>query len=379
MSLDNIRSEIDKIDRELIELLKKRLNCSLTVAQIKIAEGIPVLDTTREAAIIEKVTKMGGEHGNYIADVYRAIMDSSKDLQHDTMTDAGELGRIISSAEMIHPKEYTGKVICQGAPGAFSAEAASHLFPRADREFVGSFRNVFEAVENGSANYGIVPVENSNAGSVSEVYDLLMEFRHYIVGGINLKVSQNLLGIKGASIDDITDVYSHPQGIAQSNDFIKRHGFTATEYSNTAVAARMVAQTADRSKAAIGSVAAAENYGLEVLCNDIQTNKRNSTRFVAISKKLELSDKPNKVSLVFALPHVTGSLCRIMTRFASHGLNLTKIESRMAPAGNFHYLFYLDFTGNVRDVNTVKLICDLSQELPDFTFLGNYNELDFDK
>lgn len=375
MSLDNIRKEIDAIDAQLIPLLKQRLNCSLTVAEIKKAEGIPILDAAREEAIITRVKARGGEYGDYIAGVYRAIMDTSKELQHDSIGAAGALGKAIAAAQPIQRLGYTGSVICQGAPGAFSAQAAARIFPHAVPQFVGSFREVFEAVERGDAAYGIVPVENSNAGSVSEVYDLLMAFRHYIVGGVNLKVSQNLLGVRGATLADIQEVYSHPQGIAQSDEFIKAHGFVATEYSNTAVAARMVSEAADKSKGAIASAAAAQVYGLDILARDIQGRSQNSTRFVAVSKKLELSEHSNKVSLVFAIPHVTGSLFRILSRFAAHGLNLTKIESRVAPDGDFHYLFYLDFTGNVQDKNTVKLICELSQELPDFTFLGNYHEL----
>lgn len=377
MSLDNIRSEIDKIDAELIPLLSKRLNCSLTVAEIKKSEGIPVLDVAREEAIIAKVREKGGKYGDYIAGVYQTIMDTSKELQHDSMHKDSHLGKTIAAAGLIDPNSHTGKVICQGAKGAFSAEAAGRIFPSATPEFVGSFRDVFEAVERGDAKYGIVPVENSNAGSVSEVYDLLMEFRHYIVRGIDLKISQNLLGVKGAVLSDIEEVYSHPQGIAQSAAFIKSHGLTATEYSNTAVAARMIAEAGDKTKAAIGSLAAAEEYGLDVLARDIQSAGHNSTRFIAISKQLELSGNSNKVSLVFAIPHVTGSLCRILGRFSSHGLNLTKLESRMAAGGDFHYLFYLDFTGNVQDENTVKLICEMSEELPDFAFLGNYNEIPY--
>ncbi|MGI6269121.1 MAG: chorismate mutase [Candidatus Howiella sp.] len=375
MSLDKVRQEIDAIDKELVALLQRRLNCSVQVAEVKAAEGIPVLDPAREEKIIGKVKTAGGAYGEYVAGVYRSIMDVSKELQHDRMGGISPLASEIMAAARFVPPAKDGRVACQGAPGAFSQAAADRLFPGAAPKFFDSFREVFAAVERGEADYGVLPVENSNAGSVAEVYDLLLEYRHYIVGGVELTVSQNLLALPGAAPEDVREVLSHPQGIAQCDRYIKAHGYAAREASNTAVAARTVAESKDRTKAAIGSLAAAETYGLSVLARDIQTVGHNATRFIAVSKTLIVSPQSNKISLVFSIPHVTGSLCRILTRFSTHGLNLTKIESRVVPGGEFTYLFYLDFTGSVGDLSTVRLICDLAEELPDFAFLGNYREL----
>lgn len=375
MSLDEVRKEIDAVDRELVSLLQRRLDCSVRVAEVKAAEGIPVLDPAREEKIIEKVKNAGGVYREYIAGVYRSIMDVSKELQHDRMGGVSPLAAEIMGAARFIPPAKDGRVACQGAPGAFSEAAAERLFPGVTPKFFQSFREVFAAVERGEVDYGVLPVENSNAGSVAEVYDLLLEYRHYIIGGVELSVCQNLLGLPGTAVEDVREVLSHPQGIAQCDAYIKAHGFSARETTNTAVAARMVAEGGDRQTAAIGSLAAAKEYGLSVLAANIQTAGHNATRFIAISKTLIVSPRSNKISLVFSIPHVTGSLCRILTRFSTHGLNLTKIESRMAPGGEFTYLFYLDFTGSVGDFSTVKLICDLAGELPDFAFLGNYKEL----
>lgn len=375
MSLEQIRKDIDAIDRELVPLLQRRMTCSIKVAETKRAENIPVLDASREEAILDKVRSMDELYGNYTADIYRAIMDVSKQLQHDILGGSSALLNDIMSAGRVINSAHEGKVACQGVAGAFSQTACRQLFPRADIGFLPEFADVFSAVESGEAEYGILPVENSNAGSVPEVYDLLLKYRHYIIGGVDLKISQNLLGLPGAGISDIKEVLSHPQGLAQSAGFIESHGFKATESTNTAVAAMTVSQLNDKSKAAIGSTSAAAEYGLSVIAENIQGSEHNSTRFIAISKKLIIADDSNKVSLVFSLPHVTGSLYRVLNRFATHGLNLTKIESRMASSGDFNYLFYLDFTGNVRDISTVKLICDMSKELPEFTFLGNYKEI----
>lgn len=374
MELKDIRVKIDDIDAKLVPLLKERFDCSLAVAEYKKANNLPILNTEREEQIIESVMKAGGEHGSYIAAVYREIMGTSRELQQNEMVSHHDLAGTIVHAKSDLKSDTV--IACQGTQGAFSHMAASNLFPKGDIRFYGNFADVFRAVENGEATYGVVPVENSNAGSVQEVYDLILKYRHYIVAAAALKVNENLLGVKGSSIEDIKTVYSHPQALNQSDKFIKEHGFTPVQYSNTALAAKMVAEKGDKTVGAIASVQAAQSFGLEVLAHDIQTVKANSTRFITISKELIIPDDSNKVSVVFTLPHVTGSLYRILNRFALKGLNLTKIESRTARNGRFEYEFYLDFSGNMNDRQTISLVSTLQAELPDFTFLGNYKEIE---
>ncbi len=374
MDLKEIRKEIDKIDNGIVELLKKRFDCSLAVADYKIKNGLPVLNSEREQQIIEEVTKNGGEHGNSIASVYREIMSVSRQRQHNLMQKESDLGQAILNAPSTLSDK--GVIACQGTEGAFSHLVAKNLFKNGEIQFYENFESVFAAVESGEADFGVVPVENSNAGSVHEVYDLILKYRHFIVGAAVLKVNENLLGVKGSKLKDIKTVYSHSQALSQSEAFIKEHGFTPVQYANTALAAKFVAEKGDKTCAAIGSLEAAKSYGLTVLARNIQTVRVNSTRFVVISKKLIIPKNADKASVVFMLPHVTGSLYKILNRFALEGLNLTKIESHAARNGKFEYEFYLDFSGKVQESETVKLLCELGDELPDFTFLGNYSETD---
>ena len=372
MKLEDIRKDIDAVDKELVPLLKKRMECSLKVAEIKAKEGLPIYHPQRETQILENVAQEGGEFGSYIASVYREIMGVSREAQQIEMNTFSALaGEIVNAKNGI--KENV-MVACQGIQGAFSHIAAGNMHKNSNITFYKSFEDVFKSVESGEATYGVIPVENSNAGSVSEVYDLILKYRYYIVSAAGLTVNENLLGVKGAILDDIKTVYSHPQALSQSDEFLKQNGIEKKEHTNTAMAAKFVSEKNDKSVGAVGSTLAAELYGLKVIVPNIQTVKNNTTRFITISKQLIIPDDANKVSVVFSLPHSVGALQRILNRFCVNGLNLTKIESRAAKNGKFEYLFYLDFSGNLNDRKTISLISSLSEELPDFAFLGNYKE-----
>lgn len=372
MSLEDIRKDIDAIDSELVPLLKKRMECSLKVADIKRKEGLPVYHPKREEEILFRVNAAGGEFGRYIESVYRELMSVSREAQQAELTGIGTLAQNIKNAGTDIKSEVA--VACQGIEGAFSNIAANELHPQSAITFFETFEDVFKAVERGEVTYGVVPVENSNAGSVMEVYDLILKYRFYIVSAAELKVDENLLGLKGTTVEDIKTVYSHPQALSQSDEFIKSKGITPIQYINTAMAAKLVAEKQDKTIGAVGSALAAKLYGLDVIAPSIQTIKNNCTRFITISKELIIPENANKVSVVFSLPHTVGALQRVLDRFSMNGLNLTKIESRAARNGKFEYLFYLDFSGNLKDDSTVALISSLENELPDFTFLGNYNE-----
>lgn len=372
MKLEDIRVDIDRIDSQLVPLLKERMNCSLKVAEIKRAEGLPIHHPAREQAILDKVCDMGGEFGSYVSAIYREIMGVSKEAQQVELTPAGDLaGKIVNAKDGI--KENV-TVACQGIEGAFGSIAAKNLHKTSKIKYYSTFEDVFKAVERDEAVYGVVPVENANAGSVMEVYDLILKYRFYIVSAAELAVNENLLGLPGATVEDIKTVYSHPQALAQSDEFIKNHGITPVQYSNTALAAKFVSEKGDKTVGAVGSALAGRLYGLEVIAPNIQTVKHNSTRFITISKQLIIPDESNKVSVVFSVPHSVGALNRVLNRFCINGLNLTKIESRAARNGKFDYVFYLDFAGTLNDRKTIALISSLAEELPDFTFLGNYRE-----
>lgn len=377
MDLLDLRKEIDRIDEQLIPLLIERMGISEKVAQYKFDRGLPVLNPQREQEILDNVGEKCGEHGEAIKTVFAATMDASRALQHkiigggkklrDEITESLGDGKITADGEC---------VACQGVDGAYSGLTASKLFPGSPVRFYRQFEDVFEAVYKGQAKFGIIPVENSTAGSVHESYDLIMKYRFYVVGAYDLKIEHCLCTKADTKYENIKEIYSHPQGLAQCNNFIKNFDFTGVNYTNTAAAAKYVSECARDDVAAICSESAAKKYGLKILRRNVQNNNSNRTRFIVISKKLIISDDADKISLIFTCAHKTGSLYRVLGRFSMAGLSLTKLESR--PIENdeeFNYYFYVDVLGNVRKESTIDLICALSDELPEFEFLGNFKEI----
>ena len=332
-----------------------------------------IRDRNRENEILDAVAEKGGEYGASARLLYSNIMELSRALQHNIVGSGQELKKVIANAEADLPMSGI-KVAYQGIKGANGYEATLRLFPKGEPISYKTFEDVFEAVANDEVSYGVLPVENSTAGSVSAVYDLILKHRFYIVGAFDLKIDYCLAGLKQSELGDIEKVWTHPQSISQCENYIGKKDFEATPMSNTAVAARAVAKEKRLNVAAICSYKAAEEYGLKVLDNHIQDNDSNTTRFIVISKKLYIPENADKISLCFSLPHISGSLYSVLCRFNSLGFNLTKIESRPIEGSQFEYLFYLDFTGNVHSENATNLICQLSAEMPNFSFLGNYTE-----
>ncbi len=371
--LSEIRTDIDKIDNELIELFKKRMDCAKEVGNYKKANNIPVLNQERENEILDEVEKRGGEYGTHARLLYSNIMELSRALQHNIVCSGKELREQIENASSNIEKENIA-VAYAGIKGCNAHEATIRLFPNVVQKGYKSFEDVFDAVNKEEVKYGILPVENSTAGSVSSVYDLILKHRFYIVGALDLAIDYCLAGLKQAELSDIEVVWSHPQTLSQCAGYIAKHDFRSVPCSNTAVAAKDVALEKRLNVAAICPYKAADEYGLRILDNHLQDNKDNTTRFIVISKELYITDDANKISLCFSLPHVTGSLYSLLCRFNSLGLNLTKIESRPRNGSEFEYLFYLDFSGNVHSANVIDLISQLSEEMPEFSFLGNYSE-----
>lgn len=380
--LSEIRGEIDRIDEELTALLCRRLDCAAQVAAYKEAHGLPVLNEQRERAVIEQArrdsepydTEKKG-YGDANALVFASMMDVSRALQHRQLAAGESLRKAIGGAARTLPSGDSVRVVCAGRPGAFAHEAAARMFPGCAPQFVTGFIDVVEAVKRGEADYGVLPVENSSTGSVNEVYDLIMANRLTISAAAEVPVAHCLLAKPGARMEELRAVYSHHQALSQCADYIAEHGLEPRQYSNTAAAAEMVSLSEDKSACAIASKKAGDIYGLDIMGNNIQSVTGNCTRFIAISPTLVIPDDADKISLLFCIPHVTGSLYRVLARFAMEGLNLTKIESRPVRNGDFEYAFYLDFEGHLRQKGTVNLLCALSEEMPAFTFMGNYREL----
>ncbi len=375
MDLLELRKQIDDIDEEIIPLLLNRMNVSKEVAEYKVKRGIPVLNEQREKEILDDIHVKCGEDGDIIATVFSAIMDASREIQHKMMSSGGELKSLIekSSVDKDFLSEYKS-VSCAGVEGSYAVQTARKLFPNAKINFCHQFEDVFEAVDKGITDFGVIPVENSSAGSVHESYDLIMKYKFYFVGSCSKHIGHCLAANPGVGFEKIKDVYSHPQALAQCSQFLKNFDFTGINFSNTGTAAKYISEKNLRDSAVICSTEAAKKYNLNILKRDIQNIDQNQTRFVVISKKLFIADGAEKISILFSLPHTTGSLYRVLGRFSMTGLNLTKLESRPMGNGEFSYFFYVDLEGNVENEKTLDLLCALSEELPDFKFLGNYYE-----
>lgn len=377
--LSQCRAEIDEIDSQLLALLEKRIRVAESVAKYKLANNMKVFDETRERAVLDKIGERSpSDVREKLVGTYDGIMNMSKlhqyELKSQTSPKRAFFRSAILNGERV-PCSFEGKKVgAQGVDGAFSSKAARHMFPGAEIVFFGSWSEIFEALRKGDIDFGVLPVENSTYGSVTDVYRLIMDNDAYIYASLRLPVEHCLLAKHGVSLSDIKEIISHPQAIGQCSEFLENTGISATQATNTAKAAELVSHSVRSDIAAIASSECAELYGLDILSHGIQNEKQNTTRFAAISRELTIARGADKISIQFSLAHKEGTLSRILGYFSALGLNLTKIESRPIPKAPFEYRFHLDFNGSMTNEHTFNLICALSDELADFRFIGNYNE-----
>lgn len=379
MDLQQYREQIDAIDDEMVKLIVSRLELAGKIAGVKQSRHLPVFNPRREHEIIIRLAKAAGsEYADYIRMIYGTLFDVSRAHQYELNAVPGRISSQIESAW----RESAGVVIphlatvaCQGAEGAFSGIAAQQCFPMPDITWVKSFRGVAQAVEGGLCDYGVLPVENSTYGTVNQVYDLMLQHRFYVVKSIRVHVSHALLAAPGASLDDITEVVSHPQALGQCELYLSAHPkIKATPVANTAVAAQMVASSGRRDLAAIASRECAGLYGLPVLADGIQDNANNYTRFICITRKMTILPGANRISLILSLPHQPGALYAVLAKFAALGLNLLKLESRPAPGSDFEFRFCFDLAAPAGTASVLRLLDELEHDLDLFTFLGWYSE-----
>lgn len=382
MNLETLRNEINDIDEQIIKLFCRRMEIVEQVADFKIRNGLPVYHPDREHQVIEQVSRKAGPRLADSAKVlYTTIIDVSKSLQHKRMAQISqEMGLCDKIADAIQTSSKnssaTAQVACQGVEGAYSFEACHKLFLQPEISFFPTFEGVFDAVDSGKCQYGVVPIENSSAGSVTAVYDLMKRYNLFITKGVKLKIDHCLLTKSDIPLDCITDVYSHEQALGQCAEFFKEHpNIWVHVYSNTAAAAKMVSESDNPHIAAIASKACAKLYGLHIVKEHLQFSQVNYTRFICISKRMTILDGADKISISLRLPHVTGSLYQMITRFAVNQLNLTKLESRPLADTDFEFQFYFDFEGSVKNQNVLDLLRSLDYELDSFQFLGNYCEI----
>lgn len=378
--IEELRKKIDELDDKIAELYLERQRTVREIGEEKARTHAAVLDPAREKKIIARVTKQADDEQKiYLKRVFETILETSRAYQRRLVAPvtplSDNLRRVLMEGKKYFPVSST--VACQGVEGSYSSIAADKLFEIADITFFRNFEGVFQAVEKGLCDYGVLPIENSAVGSVNAVYDLMKKHRFYIVRSIKLKVCHHLLAKKGVALSDIREVYSHEQAIGQCSAYLQKlpSSVKITACPNTAVAAEMVANSDRNDVACISSRNCAELYGLGILESNIQDNDSNYTRFICISKTLEVFAPANRISIMMTLPHESGSLNRVLNKFSTLGLNLTKLESRPLLGTDFEFMFYFDFEGQIENSDTLSLIAELDQGTEQFTFLGSYYEV----
>ena len=374
-SLEELRNELDRIDPQIIQLYEERMSICEEVGEIKIEEGRKVFDRNREQQKLAQVTREAKDpfYKKGLTELFEQLMSQSRKLQYQLLTKKGALGRLpFIGVEELDWKN--SRVVFQGTDGAYSQAAMHKFFSKDVNSFhVQTFRDAMEAIEEGSADFAVLPIENSSAGMVSEMYDLLEEFENYIVGEVILPINHYLVGTENTTLESIERVYSHPQALMQCSKFLDRHGsWQQIGAANTAVAAKKILNENDPTQAAICSKHAAEIYGLKILEEKINHNHNNSTRFIVVTNQKIFLKKAQKISICFEVAHESGSLYHLLSHFIYNDLNMTKIESRPIEGKTWEYRFFVDFEGNMGDAAVKNAIRGLREESKSLKILGNY-------
>ena len=379
MNIQDYRVKIDEIDEKLIRLFEERMDVAAAIAEFKKANAMPVRDPAREKEkILSVLEQTRDDLKEYTPLLYQVLFEMSRSYQTRLNGAETELTKRIAEAIEKTPKMLADSpsVACQGIAGANSQAACEKLFRYPKTFYCSSFEAVFSAIENGLCTYGVIPLENSNAGSVNKVYDLMMKHRFYVVRSIRMKIRHNLLAKSGATLDGIREIYSHEQAISQCSEFLATlKNVRVIPCENTAVAAKLVAESGRSDIAAIASEQCIKQYGLSCLKESVQNTDNNYTRFICIAKNLEIYPGANRTSLMMTLPHEQGSLYRMLSRFYALGINLNKLESRPLPDREFEFMFYFDLDTPVYSPNLTQLIGELEISCDFFQYLGSYSEV----
>ncbi len=379
MDLNELRQEMDRIDDQLVQLFDARMDVAARIADYKKAHQLPILHPARERDKLQDVAKKAGpEMANYTRVLYSMLFELSRSYQSKRNGAISPLYRQITQAIENTPNLFpqAPMVACQGVEGAYSQIACEKIFKDPFILYFKNFEAVFSAIEQGMCQYGILPIENSTAGSVKKVYDLMIHHNFSIVRTFRLKVDHNLLVNPGTALSDIKEIYSHEQAISQCGDFLAQlQGVNVIPAGNTAIAAEMVAKSGRRDVAALSSRSCAELYGLECLAASVQDKGNNRTRFICISKNLEIYPGSDKTSIMMILSHRPGSLYKVLARLYTLGINVTKLESRPIPDREFEFMFYFDLETSIYSEEFVQLMCELDELCEEFKYLGSYTEV----
>lgn len=377
LDLAKIRKDLDDIDAQIVALYKERMEKAAEVAAYKLSTGKPVLDMQREREKLEAVTALVAQDFEKVAveELYKQIMTASRRYQYTLLSQQKltvDLGFLETDTLPNFGKKQMD-IVYQGLEGAYSSIAAKAYFGKEHHFYpVQRFEEAIYEIQEGRADYAVIPIDNSSAGMVVDTYDLLSEYAIYIVGEYFLNIHHNLIGLQQASLEDIRTVYSHPQALMQCKEYIKEKGLVPVECLNTAIAANMIAQEQDKTKAAIASRQAAEINGLKILETMINRNEENTTRFIILTKEKIYQKAAKKISIEFTLPHRFGSLYNILGAFVFNGINMIKIESRPIKEKTWQYRFFIDIEGNLSRMPVLNALTQLQEETESLKILGNY-------
>ena len=378
MDIQKLREEINSIDDKMVELFCRRMETAQKIAEYKKENNLPVFDRTREREVLYRLTdSVPKELESYTKALYATLFEVSKTHQLSVLHNQSPLAEKIRTAITETAPEFPARatIACQGTEGAYSQCACDRMFPYPSILYVDSFNAVFRAVDSGLCQYGILPVENSTAGSVTAVYELMQKYKFHIVKSTKLFINHTLLACHGTALSDVKEIFSHEQALHQCSDYTaKLPGVKVTVCKNTAIAARDLAASGRTDAAVICSSDCADIYNLSVLATGISNTQNNYTRFICISKNLEIYPGADRTSLMVRLPHKPGTLYSLLSRFNALGVNLTKLESRPVIGSNFEFMFYFDIESSVYTPQFSELLSQLEYELPEMTYLGSYHE-----
>ena len=374
-TLEELRVKLDEIDDQIVNLYEQRMEICAHVGEYKIQTGKKVLDRQREKEKLENVAGKASNPFNKkgVTELYEQLMSMSRKLQYEQLVQAGALGRLpFIQVDSLDADQ--ARVVFPGTEGAYSEAAMKCYFgEKCNSFYVKTFREAMEAIEDGAADFTVLPIENSTAGAVDEMYDLLVEFENYIVGETVIPIRHTLSGLPGASLKDVKTVYSKGVALMQAAHFLDAHSsWQRINVANTAIAAKKVVEDQDPSQAAVCSAYAAKVHGLQVLVDNINDNEHNSTRFIVVTNQKIFLKHASKISICLEVSHESGSLYRVLSHFIYNDLNMTKIESRPIEGRDWEYRFFIDFEGNMADGAVKNAIRGLREECRNLRILGNY-------
>ena len=379
MDLKELRAQIDEIDDALVKLFCQRMDIAAQVADYKKKNDLPIFVPAREREKLQDVSqKAGPEMAAYTRTLYSMLFELSRSYQKKRNGGNPELYEKISQAIRETPSLFPQEamVACQGVEGAYSQLACEKIFKSPMIRYFETFDQVFNAIDQGLCKYGVLPLENSTAGSVTKVYDLMLQHDFYIVRSFRLKIDHNLLAAPGTKLKDIREIYSHEQAISQCGGFLHSlKNVHVVALANTAVAAQMVASSGRRDVAAISSRSCMELYGLQNLAASIQDKGNNRTRFICISKNMEIYPGADKTSIMMVLNHKPGALYKVLARIYALGINVTKLESRPIPDRDFEFMFYFDLETSIYSQEFQELMGELEDFCEEFKYLGSFSEV----